>query len=179
MANVHSNIVLIGMMGAGKSTIGRKLALRLGHPFIDTDHALEEWTGKTITDLFCHLGEAGFREQEAELIRKIAQSEQTVIATGGGAVLRPENVTVLKERGWVILLTASPEVLMDRLRGSKTRPLLQGIDPAQRLNDLLEERLPIYREVADWEVITDGLTPDGVVDRVEKKIREYRNYVEA
>lgn len=179
MIFAHSNIILIGMMGVGKTTVGRKLAAHLGYTFIDTDQELVEWTGRTIPDIFLHDGEAGFRQLEAEIIQNIARNERSVIATGGGIVLRPENVTALKEQGWIIYLSASPDVLMKRLQGGITRPLLQDADPGKRLRDLLQERLPLYRAAADWEISTDHLTPDEVVNQLVMVIREHRKHEQA
>lgn len=165
-----SNIILIGMMGAGKTTIGQRLARRLNYSFLDTDQIVVEETGWSVTELFCREGEAGFRRREAEIIQRIAGNKRCIIATGGGAVLLPENIAHLKEHGWIIYLDAGLRTLAERLKGEQNRPLLRDADPEKRLRELLQKRLTLYRKAADWEISTDTLTLDEVVDQIVQKI---------
>jgi|SRR6478672_3798978 len=148
------NIFLIGLMGAGKTTVGRALAKRLNKQFIDSDHEIEARTGASIPLIFEIEGEASFREREAEVIRDLTQRTDIVLATGGGAVLRPENREYLKTRGTVIYLRASVSSILQRTTHDKNRPLLQTADPRQRIEQLSREREPFYQEVAHLVVET-------------------------
>lgn len=159
------NIVLIGFMGTGKTSIGRRLAQRLGRAFIDTDAEIEAVTGKTISQLFARFGMIRFRSEEELLVKKLAGREDLVISTGGGTVLNPENVRLLKENGVLITLTASPEVLYSRLANKKTRPLISRGDLKQKIEDLLEERKGVY-DVTDYFVDTGVFSIDGVVEQI-------------
>ena len=148
------HIFLVGMPGSGKSTVGRALARRLQLPFVDADTVIEERLGCSIRDYFDHQGEAAFRDVEQGVIDELTQGPPGVLATGGGAVLRPANRQRLHERGTVIYLRSSPEQLYRRLRHDTKRPLLQGGDPLQKLRSLHAERDPLYREVA--HLVVDG-----------------------
>ena len=141
-------------MGAGKTTVGRQLAKRLGKAFCDTDREIEARTGVRVAVIFDIEGEAGFRKREAEAIEQLTARYDVVLATGGGAVLDPRNREYLKTRGFVIYLHAQPLVLCQRTRIDKSRPLLQGGDPRDRLEKLYAERDPLYREVADLVIDT-------------------------
>jgi len=136
-------------MGAGKTTIGRQLAEALGMDFADSDQAIEARTGATIPWIFDVEGEAGFRKREKAVIDELTQRQNLVLATGGGAVLDPENRRHLQSRGTVIYLHADIEQLLERTRKDRNRPLLQTDDPRARLEALMAERDPLYREVAD------------------------------
>lgn len=149
-----SNVFLIGLMGAGKTTVGRLLARELCYDFRDSDHEVVQRTGASIPTIFELEGEAGFREREAAAIEELTQLDHLVLATGGGAVLRPENRAHLKSRGIVVYLKASPEELWLRTRRDKNRPLLQTEDPKGRLEQLFAQRDPLYREIADLVVET-------------------------
>jgi shikimate kinase len=144
----RGNVILIGLMGAGKTTVGRALARKLGRTFFDSDHEIEARTGVKIPTIFEHEGEAGFREREAEVIDDLTQRDGIVLATGGGAAMRLENRERLKTRGTVVYLCAHPHDLWLRTRRDKNRPLLQTEDPRGRLEALFAVRDPIYREVA-------------------------------
>ncbi len=159
------NIVLIGFMGVGKTSIGRRLAQRLSRAFIDTDAEIEAVTGKTISQLFTRYGVIRFRSEEELLVKKLAGREDLVISTGGGTVLNPENIRLLKEKGVLIALTAAPEVLYSRLANKKTRPLVLKGELKQKIDDLLEERKGIY-DVADYSVDTGVFCIDGVVEQI-------------
>jgi shikimate kinase len=153
-------------MGAGKTTVGRAVARRLGRPFFDSDHEVEARTGVRIPIIFEHEGEAGFREREAEVIRDLTAREGIVLATGGGAILRPENREYLNTRGLVVYLRANPHDLWLRTRKDKNRPLLQTEDPKARLEALYNARDPLYRECAHFIVETGRPSVNGLVNMV-------------
>jgi shikimate kinase len=144
------NIFLVGLMGAGKTTIGRHLAKRLNKSFHDADHEIVKRTGVSIPTIFDIEGETGFRKREAAVIEDLTARENIVLATGGGSVLDPANRERLKTRGTVIYLHGQPEQLCHRTRRDKNRPLLQTEDPLAKLKTLYAQRDPLYREVADY-----------------------------
>jgi shikimate kinase len=159
------NIYLVGMMGAGKSTVGRPLAAALGYGFLDADAALEHVAGQTIPSLFAEAGEEGFRELETAVLGQIAGFHSQVVATGGGVVSRPVNWGHLQQ-GVVVWLDAPAELLLERLRRDPTpRPLLQAPDPAARLAELLAQRQPLYAQ-ADLRIVQEGDSPDLVARQV-------------
>lgn len=162
----NTNIFFVGLMGAGKTTVGRAVARRLGRPFFDSDHEIEARTGARIPVIFELEGEAGFREREAQVVAELAAREAIVLATGGGAVLRPENRACLHERGLVIYLRANPHDLWMRTRKDKNRPLLQTEDPKAKLEGLYTERDPLYRECAHFIVETGRPSVNGLVNMV-------------
>lgn len=170
MENSAENIFLVGLMGAGKTTIGRTLAKKLGWRFADSDHEIEARTGVRIPTIFEIEGESGFRKRESAVIAELAAGQRTVIATGGGAVLAPENRACLKANGYVVYLEVSPSALFERTRHDKNRPLLQVADPLAKLRELHAARSPFYREVADLVVDGNRTNPQGVVQLV---LREY------
>lgn len=141
-------------MGAGKTTIGRALARRLGWRFIDSDHEIEARTGVSIPTIFEIEGESGFRRREVQVLHELTELRNVVMATGGGVVLAPENRARLRENGLVAFLDVPPQQLYERTGHDRNRPLLQVADPLKRLQDLHEQRLPYYREIAD--VVIDG-----------------------
>ena len=149
------NIFLVGLMGAGKTTIGKLLAKRLKKTFIDTDHEIEHRTGVRIPLIFELEGEVGFRERETTLIRELTQRQDIVLATGGGAILRKENRDALVQNGIVVYLNAKIEDLWQRTQHDKNRPLLQTQDPKAKLTELFIQRDPLYREIANM-IITSG-----------------------
>ena len=150
----NNNIFLVGLMGAGKTTIGRLLARRLDMTFIDSDHEIEARTGATIPWIFEIEGEASFRRREADVIRELTAQNGIVLATGGGAVLNPASRALLAERGTVIYLRASVSSILPRTAHDKNRPLLQTADPRKKLEDLTAQREPLYREIADMVIDT-------------------------
>ena len=150
----NNNIFLVGLMGAGKTTIGRLLARRLDMTFIDSDHEIEARTGATIPWIFEIEGEASFRRREADVIRELTAQNGIVLATGGGAVLNPDSRALLAERGTVIYLRASVSSILQRTAHDKNRPLLQTADPRKKLEDLTAQREPLYREIADMVIDT-------------------------
>jgi len=155
--DANANVFFVGLMGAGKTTVGRAVARRLERPFFDSDHEIEARTGARIPVIFELEGESGFREREAQAIDE---------PTGGGAVLRPENRAALKERGFVVYLRANPHDLWLRTRRDKNRPLLQTEDPKARLEALYEVRDPLYREIADFVIETGRPSVNGLVNMV-------------
>lgn len=166
------NIVLIGVMGAGKTTAGRLVAARLGRPFVDTDEAVEARARRSVAELFAAEGERGFRAREAEEVRRVAATRGQVVAVGGGAVLDPANVTQLRATGDLLLLDAAPEVLAARIAGGEgpERPLLRGpgphLDPARRLAELRALRHAAYRAATPHVLDTTDLDPEAVADAV-------------
>jgi shikimate kinase len=157
----NRRVFLVGMMGAGKTTVGRQLAKRLGKTFYDADREIEARTGVAVAVIFDIEGETGFRKREAEVLEHLTALDDIVLATGGGAVLDPRNREHLKNRGFVIYLHALPSVLWQRTRTDKSRPLLQDGDPRERLEALYATRDPLYREVADLVIETgrQGIGP--------------------
>ena len=160
------NIFLVGLMGAGKYTVGRILARRLGKRFVDSDHEIEKRNGVTIPVIFEIEGEDGFRRREQEVLADLAQEKDLVLSTGGGIVLKPENREVLRNHGFVVYLNARPELLAERTKHDRTRPLLNVEDPLTRLRELYAVRDPLYREVAHAVVETGRGAPQQVVQAI-------------
>ena len=161
------NLILCGMMGAGKTTIGIKIAELTGRRWYDTDGVIVDRHGK-IADIFEYYGEAHFRKLETEIVKELSQKDNLVISTGGGLVLKSENNTLLKENGKIVFLRAALETLAERLHVDGTRPLLQTSTESirDRLAKLMKERMPIYEQVADYVVDVDGKT----VEEIAKEI---------
>jgi shikimate kinase len=149
-----TRLVLVGLPGSGKSTVGRQLSRRLQLPFFDSDQVIEQRLGCSIREYFEHEGEDRFRDLESTVLDDLTMGEAGVISTGGGAVLRPVNRQRLRERGQVVYLRSTPEELIRRLRHDRKRPLLQVADPLQRLRDLYAQRDPLYRETAHFVIET-------------------------
>ncbi len=170
MPIMMKNIVLTGFMGTGKTEVGRLLARRLGYKFIDADSVIEEEQKIPITEIFKRFGEPYFRDIESNLIKRLSEMEGVVISTGGGAVLREENMNNLRKKGVIVCLMASPETIFERTKNDTSRPLLQVQDPLQRIRELLEFRRPFY-EKADIMIDTDGKTPQEVTEEIIKKIQ--------
>jgi shikimate kinase len=158
------NVILIGFMGTGKTSVSRALAGRLGWNRIDTDAEIEKREARSIAQLFEAVGEAGFRQIETEVISDVLRSDRQVVATGGGAVLREENRALMLNRGFVVALTASKDAIIERVRGDRGRPLLQG-NLEDRVNRLLEERKHAY-DFAHLKLDTTHLSVDQVVERI-------------
>ena len=146
---VPGSIFLVGLMGAGKTSVGKVLARRLGKAFYDCDHEIERATGVKVPVIFDIEGEAGFRAREARVLAELVTRTDIVLATGGGAVTRESSRRCLKERGTVLYLHASPETLWGRVRNSRNRPMLKVGDPRERIAALYAERDPLYRDIAD------------------------------
>ena len=164
------NIYLVGLMGAGKTTVGRQLARRLGRPFFDSDHEIVERTGVPIPTIFEIAGEEGFRRREVQTIHELAESANIVMATGGGVVLNPENRRRLHDTGWVVYLNVPPVLLFERTRHDRNRPLLHVADPLAKLEELHAIRDPLYRETAHIVVEGGHLVASGIVQHL---LREF------
>ena len=165
-----ANLYLVGMMGAGKTTVGRLLARRLKLRFLDSDHEIEARCGVKIPLVFEIEGEAGFRAREAHAIAELTALNGVVLATGGGAVLSEENRKRLGERGVVVYLSARPEDLYERVRQDRNRPLLATPDPLARLRELHTQRDPLYREVADVIVETGAQGVQSLARQLLRKL---------
>ncbi|GHU27597.1 shikimate kinase [Betaproteobacteria bacterium] len=175
MDNFSENIYLVGLMGAGKTTIGRSLAKRLGSHFVDTDKEIELRTGVSIPTIFEIEGEDGFRKRESQVIAEISKKNGFVVATGGGGVLREENRRNMQASGFVIYLNVSPQMLWERTRHDKNRPLLQVADPLLKLTQLFTVRDPLYREVANLVVEGGRMSAQGVLQHLLKELSERWN----
>lgn len=163
-----TNIFLIGPMGAGKTTIGRLLAKSLGLGFVDSDKEIERKTGVSIPMIFEYEGEAGFRKREAETIQELTGMDGIILATGGGSIMRLENRSRLRDRGFVVYLHCPVEKQLERTHKDTNRPLLQTDNPRQRLTELFEMREPLYRELADYMVDTGQSSSRAVVRQILK-----------
>jgi shikimate kinase len=168
---MRNNIVLVGFMGSGKTSIGRLVAQRLGFQFIDTDKVIVEHTGMEISDIFAKHGEPWFRDHETSALASMNIYNRTVISTGGGVVLRPENRELLHDLGFVVWLTASEEVIFERVSRNKKRPLLQTDNPRQTVHELLEKRRPLYEGAAQFTVDSTHLGHDAAADAVITEAR--------
>lgn len=166
------NIYFVGMMGAGKTTIGRQLARRLKKRFVDCDHEIEARTGVRIPVIFEIEGEAGFRRREAQVLRALSEERGLVLATGGGVVLDPQNRQCLAETGLVIYLCVQPGELYARTRHDRNRPLLQVEDPLAKIRELHVLRDPLYREIADIVLEGGGRSPAAVARQLEQELQK-------
>lgn len=168
-------VILIGPMGAGKTTIGKLLANQLGYQFYDSDYEIEQTTGATINWIFEKEGESGFRQRESKTLDSLTQLSQTVLATGGGAVMTPINHNYIK-RGVVIYLRAEVDVQYERTRHDRNRPLLQHSNPKQRLTELFMVRDPIYQSLADIVIPTGVLKPKKMVREILKQLQNFSQH---
>ncbi|MEY3201495.1 MAG: hypothetical protein RIR70_1045 [Pseudomonadota bacterium] len=158
-------------MGAGKTTVGRQLAKRLGWRFMDADHEIEARAGVPIPTIFEHEGEAGFRKRESAVIEELSHERGVVLATGGGAVMSADNRATLAKSGFVIYLNVPVQVLFERTRRDRNRPLLQVDDPRARIEALHALRDPLYREIADLIIDSGRGSPAGVVATLEQELK--------
>lgn len=165
------NIVLIGFMGTGKSVVGQRLAEDMGVQFVDTDQLIEKKEGLPVFEIFRRYGEGKFRSRERDVIREVSLASQSVIATGGGAVMDRENVKNLKRRGILICLTATPDVIVTRIGPVEQRPLLRREDPISSVKELLAIRQPYYA-LAELTIDTSERTVDDVVTIIRRKLKE-------
>lgn len=173
---MKNNIVLIGFMGCGKTTVGEKLAERLSYSFLDTDLYIEKREGKTISEIFEQDGEKYFRDTETKSIQELVEStEKTIVSSGGGLPLRTENAKLLQKLGFVIYLKVKKETVLSRLEGDTTRPLLQCEDPAKRVEELLNYRDPIYEVGAHMVVQVDGKSVEEIAQEI---VRNYTIFFE-
>ena len=169
------NIVLVGFMGSGKSSIGRELHQNLGYELIDTDKVIEQQTGKSIPEIFAQQGEPAFRSYETELLEqlKTQRTNKHIISTGGGMVCSPKNRLLLRELGFVVWLQCSTQEIFNRTSQNNSRPLLQCDDPMGAITSLLEERSPFYQDTAHLEVNTTELSLDEVSCGILESARYY------
>ena len=161
-----SNVFLIGPMGSGKTAVGKHLARLLRAPFRDSDAEIESRTGVDISYIFSREGEAGFRQREREVLEEVTRESPIVLATGGGAILLPENRQVLHERGFVVYLRTSLDQQVERVRQGRNRPLLHDVDPLSKLTELMVVRAPLYESLADFTIATDGRKVHVVADAI-------------
>ena len=164
------NIVLTGFMGTGKSEVSKELSKILGWKVIDIDTEIEKSQNMKITGIFKQFGEPGFRDIETETIKKLSKNKNVIISTGGGAVLRQENMDALRENGAVICLTAAPETILKRISNNNDRPLLQVEDPLKKIQELLKFRMPYY-EKADIMIDTENNTPLEIAEEIIEKVK--------
>lgn len=176
MNQKHASIYLVGMMGSGKSTIGKVLARAMDMPFIDLDHQIEAKCGVKIPVIFEIEGEEGFRKREAQVLEEVTEQEGIVMATGGGAILQPDNRALLRQRGIVVYLKASVDELYRRTCRDRNRPLLATQDPKGRLRELLTQREALYDEVADIVMETSSSTVTAVAQKLIERINQYRDH---
>ncbi len=167
------NIFLVGPMGSGKSAVGRRLARDIGAAFHDSDAVIEKRTGVEISYIFEKEGEDGFRRRERDVIDELTRRKGIVLATGGGAILLPENRAHLSRRGRVVYLHATVPQQLERTSHSRNRPLLSTGDPEKRLTELMATRDPLYREIADFCVETDGRTVADVAGEIRSRVLGY------
>ena len=158
------NIVLIGFMGSGKSTLGRVLHKKLSYPLLDTDHLIEEQEGKSISDIFATESEDAFRSMETKMLENMIESgcNHHIISTGGGMILRPQNKALLRQLGFVVWLSCSAEETYHRTARNNSRPLLQCKDPLKLITSMLNERSPLYNEASHLKISTSGLEFDEI-----------------
>ena len=164
------NIVLIGFMGCGKSTLGSRLAYKLKYSFVDSDRRIEDEMKMSINEIFEKYGEQYFREVEKDVIRKMSKIDKQVIATGGGVIKDCENVEELKKKGIIVYLEATPEHIYSNLKNDNSRPLLQGGDKLQIITDLLKQREGLYNKCADIVINVNDSTINDTVDNMIKKL---------
>ncbi len=165
------NVILIGFMGCGKTTVGFRLSYRLRRSVIDTDKEIEREEKRTISDIFATDGEAYFRDRETACIRKLlGNASEQIISVGGGLPLREENRELLHELGQVFYLRAKAETVYERLKDDTTRPLLQGDDPLTKIRTLLEKRDPLYLSASDVVIDVDGKTFQQILDEIEQNV---------
>lgn len=170
--NTVKSIVLVGMMGAGKSSVGRALERRTGLTRLDTDEMVAARFGMPISEIFEKHGEEKFRDAETQTLRNLAPDRAAIIVTGGGIILRSENVDLLKRLGAIVWLNGDETTLFERASRRNTRPLLQKDDPRAIFSELLRKRAPIYKTAADFEINTSNLTHDQVAETILIKMEE-------
>jgi len=173
-ASTGRNLVLIGFMGSGKSSVGRELARRWGYRFIDTDAMIRHKYDLSIPEIFAKFGEPFFREAEYQALVRLQGIGSTVIATGGGIVTQPRNLPLLRTLGPVVWLSADQTTIVDRVGKSTHRPMLDQANPEESVTRLLAERAPLYRQAADLLIETSGLTHREVADRIVLGLDKFR-----
>lgn len=166
------NIVLTGFMGTGKTIVARQLARALGMKIIDIDTEIEKSMKMTINDIFKQFGEPRFREIETEIIKQVSENKNVIISTGGGAVLKQENMDAVRKNGVIVCLTATPETILERTRSNKERPLLYVENPLERIKELLHFRTPFY-EKADIMIDTEKKSPIHIAEEIIERMKGY------
>lgn len=169
MAETLPIIVLVGLMGAGKSRVGLELSRLLGLPFVDADHEIEKSAGMPIPDIFAEFGEAEFRKGEMKVMERLLAGPPIVLASGGGAFIQPAVRSAIKKHAVSVWLKADLDTLVARTRRTAHRPLLQGVDRADKLRELMEVRYPVYAE-ADITLVTDKQTPQSMARRIRREL---------
>ncbi|MEW6416792.1 MAG: shikimate kinase [Nitrospirota bacterium] len=164
------NIILTGFMGTGKTEVGKELSRLLNMKLIDVDTEIEKSKNRTINEIFKQFGEPRFREIETEMIRKLSEDKNCIISTGGGVVLKQENMDILRRNGVIVCLMATPETILKRTSNSDDRPLLQVENPLNKIKELLNFRRPFY-EKADLMIDTEGKTPLQIAEEIIEKVR--------
>lgn len=159
-----NSFFLVGPMGVGKTTVGQALAEQLGFSFIDSDAYIENQAGQSIADLFATQGEVAFRDLETKAIDALSLLPNIVLSTGGGAILRQVNRDYLKSRGTVIFLDLAPSAIFERIKGDQTRPLLKTTSPLGTLQNIYDERHPIYLDAAHYRILVEGRSPQEISD---------------
>jgi shikimate kinase len=167
------NIIITGFMGTGKSEAGRIVAARLGLKLVDIDTLIEGEQNMTISEIFTQFGESAFREMEADAVRRLSEMNNLVVSTGGGVVLRDENMANLRKNGTIICLTASPEIILKRVGSDNSRPLLQTDDPLAAIRQLLKDRKKYY-ETADMVIDTEGRSPLEVAEEIIEGVKTWK-----
>ncbi|MEY3394896.1 MAG: hypothetical protein RL346_1132 [Verrucomicrobiota bacterium] len=172
---ILENIVLIGFMGSGKTTVGRELHQRLGYPLMDTDRAIEQMAGKKITEIFKEDGESAFRDFETFQLEELSRETKArrIVSTGGGVVIRPGNRSLLRHLGYVVWLHAPEDVIVERTSRSPDRPLLNHPDSRDRIKRLMAEREPWYQETAHLKIDTAGLDSKEIATGILESARYY------
>jgi shikimate kinase len=165
------NIIITGFMGTGKSAVGRRLAKTLQMDYLDTDDLIEEREGSKICHIFEEKGESYFRKLEAAIVREVSHLDNYIISTGGGVILRDENIKALRRNGLIVCLTANSETILKRTIGTQDRPLLNEPDPGRKIEELLKMRQPYYGK-ADLSVQTSNLTIEEVTRRIQEFLRK-------
>jgi shikimate kinase len=167
---MFKNIVLTGFMGVGKTSVGTRLAADLGYAFVDVDTLIELDQKMSISSIFARIGEPHFRAVEERIVREVMERESQVVSTGGGAVILESNRQAFKRSGFVICLTARPEVIFERIKHEQHRPLLKTADPEARIRELLESRARLYAQ-ADATIDTSDKSVDAVITEIKERIR--------
>lgn len=168
------NILLIGYMGCGKTTVGKSIAKATEYTFADTDEMIAAQQGRSISDIFAQDGEPVFRDMETELLVKLLaeKNDMRVISTGGGMPVRKENRQLLRQLGTVVYLRVKPETVYERIKGDTTRPLLQCENPIERIREMIKSRGPAYEEVAELVIDVDNLTQREAAEQIIRKMED-------